>query len=147
MLLLAVLCQHSADSNVSTAKKGDKPPLDCSSYIVTPEDVEKMTKCINQAMIEQIIKNITNATSKKIENLQSELPKLKSLFTTEVLELRNKVYQLEKKLNSSRWPCKLSKYSFGSIYLLLLSSTRPARLSGLEKQRFSCFRHLSSVSG
>lgn len=74
-----------------------------------------MSKCISQAMIEQIVNNITNATAKKIAGLQSELPKIKSMFTTELQELRNKVHQLEKNLNSSHWQCKLSECSFRSL--------------------------------
>ena len=144
MLLLAAVCLQQADSGVSTAKEGEKPPVDCSSYILSPKDVEKMSKCISQATIEQIINNITNATAKKIEGLQSELPKMKSLFTTELQELRKKVHQLEKNLNSSHWQCKLSECSFRSLDIL---PTRSTRLPGLEKQRLPYFWHLSSVSG
>ena len=134
MLLLAV-CLHCANSSVSTAKEGESPPIDCSSYILRPEDVRKMTKCIDQAIIQQIIANITAATNKKMTALESELPKMKSLFTMELKELRKKVQLLEKKVNSSRWHYKLYESLFYSFLPLLLLSIRSSGLSGLEEQR------------
>ena len=94
MLLLAA-CLHCANSSVTTVKEGEKKPADCSTYIIKPEDIEKMRKCINQVIIEQIIKNITNATNVKIN------------------EMEERVQRLEETVNSSqvRWQhnCKLFK--------------------------------------
>ena len=120
MLLLLAVLLHCADSTgVATVKEGEKGPLDCSNYIVRPEDIEKMGKCIDQAIIDRIIKNITDTTNGKIKTLENELPKMRSSFNKELQQLRTKVQQLEKTINSSQahWKhiCKLFKLLLHSL--------------------------------
>lgn len=119
MLLLAA-CLHCANSSATTVKEGEKKPADCSTYIIRPEDIEKMGKCVNLAIIEQIINNITNATNEKINAMEK------------------RVRQLEKTVNSSqvRWQhiCKLFKLLLRILPLLPLF-IRSSGLSRLEEQR------------
>ena len=118
MLLLAV-CLHCANSSATTVKEGEKKPIDCSSYIIRPEDIEQMGKCINQAIIDRIINNITNATNGKIKAMEERLQRL------------------EKTINSSqvRWQhiCKLFKPLLRTLLLSPLS-IRSSGLSRLEEQ-------------
>lgn len=113
MLLLAA-CLHCANSKVATVKEEEekKHEIDCSAYIIRPEDIAKMSKCIDQAMINEIIKNVTEATNGKIRALEKQLPRMKSLFTQELQELRDKVHQLEIRVNTS---CKLLQ-----VFILLI---------------------------
>ena len=119
MLLLAV-CLHCANSSANTVKEGEKKPVDCSAYIPRPEDIEKLGKCIDQAIIDRIIKNITNATNGRIKAIEE------------------KVQQLEKTINSSqvRWQhiCKLFKPLLCTLPLSPLF-IRSSGLCRLEEQR------------
>ena len=126
-MLLIAACLHCANSSATTVKEGEKKQADCSNYIIRPEDI----KCFNQVIVEQMIKNITNATNEKINAMEE------------------RVRQLEKTVNSSqvRWQhiCKLYK---PLLCILPLSSLfiRSSGLSRLEEQWLPQLRNLSSVS-
>ena len=99
ILLLAIFLQCADSSSIASVKEGEQQPIDCSQYIIRPEDIDKMGKCFNQAIIDQIIKNVTDATNGKIKALEEdELPKMKSMFD----ELKKKLNELEKTINSSQ---------------------------------------------
>ena len=112
ILLLAIFLQCADSNSIATVKEGEKQPIDCSQYIIRPEDIDKMRNCFNQAIIDQIIKNVTDATNGKIKAMEEdELPKMKSMFRKELEELKKKINELEKTINSSQttWlhNCKL----------------------------------------
>lgn len=104
VILLLAVCLHCASSMVSTVREGENPPDDCS-YILRPEDVNKMAKCIDQAIIQQIIANITAATTEKMKELESKIPKLEASFTAKLQQLTKKVDQLEKIVGPSCRQC------------------------------------------
>lgn len=137
MLLLAI-CLHCANSRVATTVKDEeKKPIDCSHYLMRPEDMEKMTKCFDNIIIQQIIANVTEATTKTIKGLEQELPQMRSSFTAQLQELKNKVQQLENKINSSNCQCNKCKFLQVFVFCSLSFVTifRSSRLSRLEKQR------------
>ena len=102
-LLLLTVCLQWANGKAATVKEEKKQAPDCPPYVVRPEDIEKMTKCMDHTIMEQIIVNITAATHKEIHGLKTELDKMKSLLTQQQEELK----QLEQEFNHSQCQCEL----------------------------------------
>jgi len=124
-MILVAACLHCTSSRVVTAVQEG---IDCSKHTIKPGELQVMKNCMSQAIIELIIKNVTEATTGEIKAIERKIPSLEA----ELCHLRNKVHKLEKQINSSHTNCQCNncKLSFYNIlFIILLTSS--IRCSGL----------------